>query len=69
MLREWTGYFIECDSGDCCNRAPDGEEYSAWETRDSTRESAIMSGWMQLGDEWYCPEHWGYDENDKLAPC
>jgi len=42
------------------------EEYSCWSDDSYAEENAMESDWLKQGDKHYCPDCYGYDDNDDM---
>jgi hypothetical protein len=58
-------FWVECDGDRCTAKAPDGDEYSAYESRADAITSATDWGWaLTAAGEFYCEDCTTQDHKD-----
>ena len=65
MIKPLTMYSVVCDR--CRKTFGEDDGIIAWTDICSTREQAMESEWVEIGDNHYCPDCYEYD--DELDEC
>lgn len=64
MIKQIKMYTVVCDN--CGKDVSEGQEFAGYEDACYMQDIASESDWYYDGDKDYCPDCYGYDDNDQV---
>ena len=66
LSKQQTVYALKCEL--CAELYEYSDEYSPWTSDKEWFDDKAESGWEEIDDKDYCPDHWQWGDDDEMIP-